>query len=424
MTRSAWIVLGVVISEAIVAHASIEQARAQEAPITNCDMYAAGDTDPQHKVKGVPYDQIDSTLAVPACEAAVRQYPNSSRLIFQLGRAYSKGNNLSLALAQFRKAASQGYPAAQYNLAVMYERAMAVKKDDAQALAWYRKAAEQGYANAQFNLGNMYAKGQGVLQNYVEAMKWFRLAAYQGDAGAQNNLGSMYAKGQGVPPDYDEAARWYRLSANQGNAMAQNNLDSLLKIVKSQSSSLPVPATNQAYLDGYKDSEAWGHWWRSLTGTAFEGAVRGSMSASPLPAYCADKNLAGCQVVHCVAPGETHDPLWIAACQEARQRLILKNKREVIDPEYKQGWDAEEAAFMEQYHQRIGETAFKDCVKDETRIGSYPSRDWAASVRRLIERCQAQAERWLNNCIAERDETQEDCDEQITLDAGSVIDGK
>jgi len=27
-------------------------------------------------------------LAIPACESAVRQYPNSIRLIFSLGRAY------------------------------------------------------------------------------------------------------------------------------------------------------------------------------------------------------------------------------------------------------------------------------------------------------------------------------------------------
>jgi hypothetical protein len=177
-------------------------------------------------------------------------------------------------------------------------------------------------------------------------------------------------------------------------------------------------------LDGYKDSETWGQWWRSLDGSALDGAAQGSLSASPLPPYCTDKSLPGCQVVHCIASGEPHDPLWIAACEEARRRLTLKNEREAIDPEYKRGWEAEQAAFMEQYHQRIGETAFKECVKEEASIGSYPPRDLATSIRRLTERCHAQAERWLNNCIAEKRESEENCDWQITLDAASVINGK
>jgi TPR repeat protein len=182
MMRSAWIMLSLVISGSILARASIGQARAQEVPVTKCDVYAASDTEPQHKFKNVPYDEINPALAVPACEDAVRQYPNNNRLIFQLGRAYSKNNNLNLAAAQFRKAAEQGYPAAEYNLGVMYERGLALKKDDALAVAWYRKAAEQGYTNAQFNLGNMYSNGQGVARNYDEAMKWYRLAADQGAA--------------------------------------------------------------------------------------------------------------------------------------------------------------------------------------------------------------------------------------------------
>jgi len=62
----------------------------QDAPFTDCDMYAAGMAAPGGKPVGVPFDKIDATLAVPACESAVRQYPTNVRLIFQLGRAYSK----------------------------------------------------------------------------------------------------------------------------------------------------------------------------------------------------------------------------------------------------------------------------------------------------------------------------------------------
>ena len=35
----------------------------------------------------------------------------------------------------------------------MYRNGQGVTQDNAEAVKWYRKAAEQGYAAAQFNLG-------------------------------------------------------------------------------------------------------------------------------------------------------------------------------------------------------------------------------------------------------------------------------
>lgn len=45
---------------------------AQEAPVTDCDKYAASEFDPQRKATGVPFDEVNAALAVPACESAVR----------------------------------------------------------------------------------------------------------------------------------------------------------------------------------------------------------------------------------------------------------------------------------------------------------------------------------------------------------------
>jgi tetratricopeptide (TPR) repeat protein len=80
---------------------------AQEAPITDCDKYAAWEFDTQRKAAGVPADQMNPALAVPACETAVQQYPNSTRLRSQLGRAYYNANNFPAAVEQYRKAADQ-----------------------------------------------------------------------------------------------------------------------------------------------------------------------------------------------------------------------------------------------------------------------------------------------------------------------------
>ena len=83
------------------------------------------------------------------------------------------------------------------------------------AVKWFRKAAEQGYAAAQFNLGYCYDEGQGVEQNYEEAVKWYRLAAEQGNAAAQCSLGYRYDEGQAVEQNYEEAVKWYRKAVEQ-----------------------------------------------------------------------------------------------------------------------------------------------------------------------------------------------------------------
>ena len=101
-------------------------------------------------------------------------------------------------LKQYRKAADQGNPQAQFNLGVIYENGRGVPQDYAEAVRWYRKAAEQGFADAQENLGYMYSKGQGVPQDYAEAVHWYRKAAEQGDAVAQTSLAFMFGMGEGV----------------------------------------------------------------------------------------------------------------------------------------------------------------------------------------------------------------------------------
>jgi len=232
----------------------------QDAPVTDCDTYAASHRVPQPEAGGDSSLKIGADLAISACETAVQQFPNSSRLIYELGRAYYGAKNYDAALIQFRKAADQGYAAgqallgamygngqgvqqdyaqavawsrkaadqglalAQTNLGIMYEKGQGVPQDYAQALAWYRKAADQGYATAQFGLGTMYQSGEGLPQDYAQATAWYRKAADQGYAAAQSNLGIMYEKGQGVPQDYTQAVEWYRKAADRGNAVAQNNL--------------------------------------------------------------------------------------------------------------------------------------------------------------------------------------------------------
>jgi TPR repeat protein/uncharacterized protein YecT (DUF1311 family) len=193
-------------------------------PVTNCDKYAASPLDPERATGGFLLEKINPDLAIPACESAVRQYPTSGRLNYQLGRAYYKANNFSAAVEQYLKAAEKNNAPAQTNLGIMYSNGQGVAKDDTQAVTWYRKAVEQNYAAAQNNLGAMYANGQGVEKDERQAVEWYRKAAEQNIALAQNNLGAKYANGQGVEKDDRQAVAWYRKAAEQNDAQGQSNL--------------------------------------------------------------------------------------------------------------------------------------------------------------------------------------------------------
>lgn len=140
---------------------------------------------------------------------------------FTLAVLYNRGDggvarDMIEAARWYRKAAEQGHMVAQYNLGILHATGTGVPRDAAAAIEWWRLAAMQGHAEAQFNLGLFYAEGTGISPNPAEAVKWWSMAAQQGLAAAQFNLGLMYMKGEGTDEDQEEALRLWRLSAGQG----------------------------------------------------------------------------------------------------------------------------------------------------------------------------------------------------------------
>lgn len=117
--------------------------------------------------------------------------------------------------------AAYGNPQAQNYLGFLYiSGEEAVARDSAEAAKWYRKAAEQGVPGAQFNLALIYANGDGVPKDPVEAVRWCRRAAEQGLPEAQDRLGVMYIEGVGMPRDEREALTWFNVAALGGFAEA------------------------------------------------------------------------------------------------------------------------------------------------------------------------------------------------------------
>ncbi len=91
---------------------AVTVAVAQEAPVTQCDTYAGS------RVAG---DNLNFEFAIPACIAAVRRFPTSPRLKYQLGRAYLTAAKFTEAIHWFRQAAQYEYAPAQASLGYMSE---------------------------------------------------------------------------------------------------------------------------------------------------------------------------------------------------------------------------------------------------------------------------------------------------------------
>lgn len=166
-----------------------------------------------------------SRLPTPPNHASEAEDSDAAALNARGNTAYSQ-NNYAEALDLWRKAADQGYPAAQTGIGWLFRNGSGVPQDYGQAMTWYRKAADQGDAAAQNNIGELYHNGWGMPQDYGQAMIWYRKAADQGEATAQYNVGWLYGSGLGVKKNLREAHDWMGKSAAGGKDEAKKWLAS------------------------------------------------------------------------------------------------------------------------------------------------------------------------------------------------------
>jgi TPR repeat protein len=137
-----------------------------------------------------------------------------------------------------RAAADQGFPPAEYDMALLYFTGRGVARDTSEAARWLQKASDKGVAPAQNNLGLLYAVGEGVPKEPAKAAALFRKAADQGFAEAQNNLGVLYANGEGVKKDNKQALALFQKAAAQGHPGAQRNIE---RLQQAQNQTPPSP---------------------------------------------------------------------------------------------------------------------------------------------------------------------------------------
>jgi hypothetical protein len=117
--------------------------------------------------------------------------PVDVRWLTDLGVVYFKQHQFGEAFMCFSRAAQQGFPTAQFCLAVCYFNGHGVPQDEVAALPWLREAAAQGDANAEFTLGLAYRLGRGIAANEPLAMQWLQKAAAHGHAEAIQRVGGV-----------------------------------------------------------------------------------------------------------------------------------------------------------------------------------------------------------------------------------------
>jgi uncharacterized protein len=125
-----------------------------------------------------------------------------------LGNQYFFGNkrrtrNYTVAALWYRRSAMQGNAAAQFNLAICYDRALGVKKSRFHAFRWYKKAAAAGVKQAKLNLALCYAYGippdrkakeptPPIYPNFAKAKTLLLELGQQGFFPALRELGGLY----------------------------------------------------------------------------------------------------------------------------------------------------------------------------------------------------------------------------------------
>lgn len=137
------------------------------------------------------------------------------------------------AIQMFEKAGDM--PAAQFRLALLYERGQGAPKNPALARSLYQKAAERGHVRAMHNLGVLYADGVDGRADYAMAAEWFRRAADYGLRDSQYNLATLTARGLGVEKRPATAYTWFALAAMQGDAEAARQRDEIGRTLDSAS---------------------------------------------------------------------------------------------------------------------------------------------------------------------------------------------
>lgn len=173
-----------------------------------------------------------AATAVAAPQPKVQSPEDLTRLkaMYDSAAIALKANDAK-AVEAMRTVADMGYPAAQYEMSVMYDEGLdgLVVADKVQARRWAGLAAQGGHPSAMYNFGLMNYTGQGGPVDYNAAASWLRKSAEYGVRDGQFGIGVMYMQGQAVAENTPEAYKWLSIAARNGDTEAEGMLKDLRK---------------------------------------------------------------------------------------------------------------------------------------------------------------------------------------------------
>jgi TPR repeat protein len=160
--------------------------------------------------KGVLQDRVEaSRLLERAAEQGYAPAKTDLALLYLSPPDAPRGDADALGL--LRKAARRD-PKAAFLLGWCYQHERGVRRDLARAMKWYRKAANQGFAAAENNIGFLYETGGGVPADGATALGWYRLAAEHGFPDSALTVAKFLLAGPESVRDRNGALVWFEIA--------------------------------------------------------------------------------------------------------------------------------------------------------------------------------------------------------------------
>lgn len=141
-------------------------------------------------------------------------------------------------MKKLTKAANDGNPDAQYQLAALFASGERGNKDLEEAARWYEKASVQGHREARYNLGMIHLLGEIGQANQMNGIKLVQSAADLGSWDAQWVLIDIYRRGAfGIRRNRNRAIYYSVMAMRPKHPTAFASLIELLVEVKKENSS-------------------------------------------------------------------------------------------------------------------------------------------------------------------------------------------
>ncbi|WP_027665431.1 caspase family protein [Rhizobium leguminosarum] len=189
-----------------------------------CDSAAAAPLDLQGVTAGKLPNEIDPSVAVPACTEAIKDYPEVARFVYQLGRAQLANRETKTAFATIKKAMDAGHVRAIDQLSSLYIVGASVPANPAKANEIVQAGAKKNDPYALYTYGKSLFYGRGVKSDTQQGLKLMLQSADLGHTFAMNELGYIFLNGVNVPADPQRGIRFYEAGLARNDIYSMNNL--------------------------------------------------------------------------------------------------------------------------------------------------------------------------------------------------------